>query len=267
MGFAGARWYCLKCAEAITALGRMYIQQTIESAEKDGFVCIYGDTDSCFLSTPGEGGIERKAENFIEKINGNLPDTMELELQGVYRRGVFITKKRYAMLAQDGAIVVKGLERVRRDWAPIAKDTQEAVLRTLLEKADPKEAVRIVKEAVRRVRARKVSKEEITILTQLTKDPERYELTSPHVEAAKKMIKKGREARSGMIIRFIVKMGKGSISERSFPAEDCSLDEYDPDYYINNQLLPAVLRIMEALGFKEAEELKKEQTRLDKFTA
>ncbi len=266
MGFAGARWYCLECAEAVTALGRMYIQQTIDAAEKEGFRVLYADTDSCFLSTPLEGAIEKKAVNFLDKINKGLPETMELELQGIYRRGVFVTKKRYAMLAGDGSIVVKGLERVRRDWAPIAKDTQEAVLRALLEKGDPKEAARIVRDAVKRLRERQVSIDDVTILTQLTKDPDRYELTAPHVEAAKKMIKKGREARAGVLIRFIVKNGRGSISERSYPAEDVPLDEYDPDYYINNQVLPAALRIMEALGFKEAEELKSEQKKLGEFS-
>ncbi len=266
MGFAGARWYCLKCAEATTALGRMYIQQTIDAAEKDGFRVLYADTDSCFLSTPGVGGIEKKAGDFLEGINRTLPETMELELQGIYRRGVFVTKKRYAMLASDGTIVVKGLERVRRDWAPIAKDTQEAVLRALLEKADPKEAARLVRDAVKRLRERRVSKEDVTILTQLTKDPENYELTAPHVEAAKKMIAKGREARAGVLIRFIVKKGRGSISERSYPAEDVTIDEYDPEYYVNNQVLPAALRIMEALGFKEAEELKSEQKKLGEFS-
>lgn len=266
MGFSGARWYCLKCAEAVTALGRMYIQQTIDAAEKEGFRVLYADTDSCFISTPGQEGIDKKAWNFLEQVNRGLPETMELELQGIYRRGVFVTKKRYAMLAGDGSMVVKGLERVRRDWAPIAKDTQEAVLRALLEKADPKEAARIVRDAVKRLRERRVSIGDVTILTQLTKDPDRYELTAPHVEAAKKMIAKGREARAGVLIRFIVKKGRGSISERSYPAEDVTLSEYDPEYYINNQVLPAALRIMEALGFKEAEELKSEQKKLGEFS-
>jgi len=29
--------------------------------------------------------------------------------------------------------------------------------------------------------------------------------------------------------------------------------DYDPDYYVNNQVLPAVMRILEALGYQEDE--------------
>ncbi len=36
----------------------------------------------------------------------------------------FVSKKRYAVI-EDGEIIAKGLELVRRDWAPIVKQTQK----------------------------------------------------------------------------------------------------------------------------------------------
>jgi len=68
--------------------------------------------------------IKDKAQSFIFQVNQNLPEGMELEFEGFFQRGFFVTKKRYALI-QDGNIVVKGLELVRRDWAPVAKKTQE----------------------------------------------------------------------------------------------------------------------------------------------
>lgn len=61
---------------------------------------------------------------------------MELEFEGYYKRG-FCNKKRYALI-EDDKIIVKGLEFVRRDWAPIAKKTQEKVLYTILKEGSPK---------------------------------------------------------------------------------------------------------------------------------
>ncbi len=219
------------------------------------------NTDSEFISGPEEG-FKEKVRGFVSKINKDLPDTMELELQGIYARGIFITKKRYAMISEDGSMVVKGLERVRRDWSPIAKNTQEKVLRAILEKNDPQLAKQIVEKAVADLRAKKVAKEDVVVLTQLTKDPDDYKLLSPHVAAAKR--KKG-AYRAGMTVAFIIVPGGGkTISSKARLAEEVGETGYDPEYYISNQLLPAVRRILEALGM-EAFDGGKPQTKLTKF--
>ena len=49
--------------------------------------------------------IEEKIEELLSSINQNLPSDMELELEGYYDRGFFVTKKRYAVLS-DGEITV-----------------------------------------------------------------------------------------------------------------------------------------------------------------
>ena len=64
--------------------------------------------------------ILEKVTEFLGDVNKNLPDGMELEYEGFYERGFFVTKKRYALI-ENNNIVVKGLELVRRDWAPVAK--------------------------------------------------------------------------------------------------------------------------------------------------
>ena len=64
--------------------------------------------------------IKESAEKFLKAVNKELPDGMELEYEGFFKRGFFVTKKRYALI-EDDTIVVKGLELVRRDWAPITK--------------------------------------------------------------------------------------------------------------------------------------------------
>lgn len=209
--------------------------------------------------------IKDNALKFIAQVNENLPEGMELEFEGFFQRGFFVTKKRYALI-QDGNIVVKGLELVRRDWAPVAKKTQEKVLRALLEEGSPKKAVKIVRNVVEDIRKGKISLEDLVIHTQLTKNPEEYVQSAPHVMAAKKAIKKGRKIGPGTIIQYVVVRGREPISKRAVPLEDADISQYDPSYYIDNQVLPAVSRIIEAIGYLKEDILHKEkQTSLDAF--
>ena len=61
-----------------------------------------------------EAEIKDQAQKFIAYLNSTLPESMELEYEGFYRRGFFVSKKRYAVI-EDGEIIAKGLELVRRE--------------------------------------------------------------------------------------------------------------------------------------------------------
>ena len=103
------------------------------------------------------------------------------------------------------------------------------------------------------------------IHTQLTKNPEEYVQMAPHVLAAKKAIERGRNVSRGAIIRYVI-MGKQPISKRAIPLEDVNVLDYDPTYYIENQVLPAVSRIIEAIGYSKEDILHNEkQSNLDAF--
>jgi DNA polymerase I len=209
--------------------------------------------------------IKDKALSFTTRVNQDLPEGMELEFEGFFQRGFFVTKKRYALI-QDGNIVVKGLELVRRDWAPIAKKTQEKILRALLEEGSPQKAVKIARNTIQEIKDGKISLEDLVIHTQLTKNPDEYVQSAPHVMAARKALQKGRKVGPGTIIRYVVVKGREAISQRAVPLEDADVSHYDPSYYIDNQVLPAVTRIIEAVGYPIEDILHKEkQSSLDAF--
>lgn len=261
MGYPRARWYKKECAESVTSFARSYIKKVMEKAEKEfGMEVIYGDTDSLFVVLDKKN--EEKIERFLNEVNKSLPGIIELEYEGFYRRGLFLTKKRYALINEKGEITVKGLELVRRDWAEIAKATQKAVLEAILKEGNPEKAAEIVKEQIRRIKNREVSLSEIVLHTQITKSIETYKNVGPHVKAARKAIAKGREVYPGMIIKYVIVKGKGMISDRATPVEDVSIEDYDADYYIENQILPPVARILEALGYA-LETLKGEKKQAD----
>ena len=265
LGYPRARWYFKQCAESVTSFGRNYIYKTIGMAKDAGFEVIYGDTDSLFCKLNGKS--KKDATDFLKKVNESLPGIIELELEGFYKRGVFVTKKRYAMISEDNRMVVKGLEFVRRDWAALAKKTQEAVLEAILRDGSREKAAKIVREATKNIFEGKVDLDDLIIYTQLTMPIEQYRAIGPHVAAAKKLKAKGASIEPGMIIAYIEAKGPGSISERAIPVDDFKGMKYDADYYVENQVLPAVMRIMEVLGYRE-DDLRFErekQAKLGKF--
>ena len=249
LGYSRARWYSKECAESVTSFGRHYIQTTIDMSRAMGFDVVYGDTDSLFCKLNGK--TKDDALRFLKKVNESLPGIIELELEGFYPRGVFITKKRYAMIDEAGRMVVKGLEFVRRDWAAIAKKTQEEVLRAILRDGSPERAAEVIKRVTRDIVEGRVELEDLVIYTQLKMPIESYRSVGPHVVAAKRLRALGYTVEPGMMIAYVVVRGPGSISERSYPLEMMEKREPDPDYYISNQVLPAVMRIMEVLGYRE----------------
>jgi len=265
LGYVGAKWYCYDCAASAAAFGRFYIHKSIGMIKKEGFEVVYGDTDSVFVIMPKvkKEKLMEETEKFLKKINGQLPGMVQLEFRGKYEGGIFVTvkgikrgaKKRYALIDNEGNLEIRGFETVRRDWCDLAKDIQHEVLRIILQERDSDKAVKLVRDTVNRIKQGKTKIEELTIYTQLTKPLSAYEQIGPHVNVARKLKKKGRPIGEGMIVQYIVTKRPGSITERSEPVEDVKEGEYDPDYYINHQVLPAAMRVLSALGITEQQVL------------
>jgi DNA polymerase I/DNA polymerase-2 len=258
-GFAGSKWYCRECAASSAAFGRFYIKKVIDEADKEDFIVIYADTDSMFVKIKGD--LKKKTGKFLEKMNKILPGIIELDLQGIYKRGIFIprgvgpgtAKKRYALISKKGVLTIRGLEKVRRDWSNIAKNTQEKVLKLILEKKDVKGAVKYVKNVIKKLKERKIPLKDLTLYEQLTKPLSEYKAIGPHTAAARKIKERGRPIGEGMVIMFVITKGKGSISERAEPIEDVSIKDIDVDYYVTHQIVPAALRVLTVLGVTEEE--------------
>ncbi len=266
LGFAAARWYSLEAAKSITAYGRYYINDVIKRAEAAGFQVLYGDTDSVFLSLRGRSRAE--AEAFIGKVNTKLPGLMELEFEGFYPRGLFVSlkdaeqgggaKKKYALLGEDGRITIKGFESVKRNYADIAREVQERVLDMVLRDEDVEKAFAYLRKTIREVREHKVPIGKVVLMTQLQKPLNRYQSIGPHVAAALRLQKTGHPVGPGMMVKYVIISGKGKISERARLPEEIGQKDYDAEYYIAHQIIPVVEKIFEVLGYSK-EQLMGEQ--------
>lgn len=252
LGYNGARWYSKESAEATTYMGRKYIEDTIEDAEDEGFEVVYGDTDSVFLQ---KENIMEDIDGFLDDVNSNLPEFMELEFEGFFKRGFFTStesgegaKKKYALMDEEGNLKITGFEQVRRDWCPLAKQTQKKVLQKVLED-DIEEALQIVIETVERLREGDVPTEELRIYTTLTKPPEEYGSTAPHVEAVKKAEERGDDIEPETTVAYVITRGTGNISSRAELLEYA--ENYDPEYYIDNQIVPVAYRVLKEFGYSK----------------
>ena len=256
LGYPKSRWYSRECASSVTAWGRSHIKQAEAEAEKQGFNVLYMDTDSLFILMNSK--TERDVINFMEGINKNLPGDMKLELEDFYTRGVFVTKKgkdagakkKYALLSKRGKIKIRGFELVRRDWSKVARDTQREVLGIILKDGSKEKAVNFVNAVIKRLRTGTVPLAELVIYTQLNKEIRDYEVKSPELGAAKKLITTGVKLGMGSMISYVITKNGRTISEKAEPLEMAK--NYDPEYYIAHQILPSVMKILKELGVNES---------------
>lgn len=272
-GFFGARYYCREAAAATAAFARKSIQDVIEKINKSRYNVIYGDTDSiAFLR-----GKKSEADilKFLKELNSQLPGIMELELEDFFKRGIWVTtragitgaKKKYALLNKDNKIKIRGFETVRRDWCKLSRQIQDQVLRSILAEGNEKKALEYIKEVIEKIKNRKIAKEEIIIRTQLKKPIEEYKAISPHVIAAKKMQEQEIPVTQGNLIEYYIaetREKKKLVREKvKLPNEP---GEYNIEYYLERQILPAVENIFQVFNIDINQLIsKKKQTTLDSF--
>ncbi len=257
LGYPKSRWYSRECASSVTAWGRAHIKAAEAEAERLGFNVLYMDTDSLFILMNKK--TEKDVLDFLDHMNAKLPGDMKLELEDFYARGVFVTKKgnesgakkKYAMLSKNGKIKIRGFELVRRDWSKIARETQRAVLDIILREGNKDKAVNYVKDVITRLRGNKVPLKELVIHTQLNKDIRDYEIISPELGAAKKMMAKGIKVGMGTLISYVVTKNGRNISDKAEPLDTAT--NYDAEYYVNNQIIPSVLKLLKELKVSEQE--------------
>ncbi|GAB6947375.1 DNA polymerase II [Vulcanisaeta sp. JCM 16161] len=248
-GWLGARWYRREVAEAVTAWGRNLLKTVIEKARSLGLPIIYGDTDSLFVKN-----ISDKVDALINYINNELG--FEVKVDKVYRRVLFTeAKKRYVGLTVDGEVDIVGFEAVRGDWAEIAKDVQENVAEIVLTTGDVSKAVSYVKSVIDKVKAYQFDIDDVIIWKTLDKSLNEYKVLTPHVAAAKQLVEAGYKVGKGDMIGYVVVKGGGAkLAYKVKPyilVKD--IREIDTDYYVEKQIVPAAMRILEVLGIKESQ--------------
>ncbi len=275
IGFFGARYYSLESSASILAFVRKYNKEIIDKVNSEGYRVIYADTDSVAFTLNNKS--KKQALEFLKKLNSELPGIMELELEDFYVRGIWVTKrtgelgakKKYALLGENGKLKIRGFETVRRDWCALSRELQDDVLDMILKEGKPEKALKKVQDVIDKLKKRKIAKEKLIIKTQLKKPIDEYKSISPHVTIAKRMHELGMPIDVGRLIQFYISEPQSSSKKKSLIRERAKLPdepgEYDLEYYLNHQLLPAIENIFQIFKISKEDILGKKQMNLSEF--
>lgn len=265
LGSSGCRFFDPRLASSITLRGHEIMRRTRELIEARGYQVIYGDTDSTFVWL-GRGHAEEAADRIgrelVQQVNQwwrdhlatefGLDSALELQYETHYRRFLMPTirgaeegsKKRYAGLVQraDGSeeMVFKGLETVRTDWSPLARQFQQELYQRIFRRQPFEDYVR---DYVRSTLAGELD-ELLIYRKRLRRRLEDYERNvPPHVKAARLAdefnARQGRPLqyqRGGWISYVITVSGPEPLENRQAPI--------DYDHYVTRQLKPVADAIL-----------------------
>jgi len=268
VGFFGARYYSWEASSSILAFVRKYNIETIKKIENKGYKVIFGDTDSVAFTREGKSKTDIK--NLLKQLNDELPGVMHLELEDFFKRGLWVTtrsgktgaKKKYAMIDEEGKIKIRGFETVRRDWCPLARKTQDKILRLILKEGNEKKALEYVKEIIQKLKNREIDLEDLIVRSQLKKPISEYKAISPHVVAARKMKENGLPIGVGSLIEFyIAETNTKSKLVREKVKLPKERGNYDMEYYLEKQIIPSAENIFQVfkINLKEIIDGKKQE--------
>ncbi|CAL8118832.1 unnamed protein product [Orchesella dallaii] len=288
LGFRNSRFYAKELAAYITGKGREILLKTKDMVEKMGFEVIYGDTDSLMINSNSQE--IQKVYQIGNKIKSEINrqyKLLELEIDGIFRFLLLLKKKKYAALVYnqksngvvETTLELKGLDMVRRDWAPIAGQTAKLILDEIMteQALDDKifKAVKILNDVASELRTGNVPLKDLLITKQLAKNPDEYKDSQGlyHVQVALRMNKSGKlpkKFKNGDTVSYVfcndglahhlIEVGTAvkkevkseasvSTTENETPVkvETEEILQPDPLYYLSQQLHPVVSRICEPI--------------------
>ncbi|MCF5512138.1 DNA polymerase II, partial [Pseudomonas sp. PA-3-6H] len=265
LGSSGCRFFDTRLASSITLRGHQIMRQTRALVEAQGYEVIYGDTDSTFVwlgSAHSAQDANRIGLALVQHVNDwwrahlsneyGLQSALELQYETHFSRFLMPTirgaeegsKKRYAGLVvrEDGGeeMVYKGLETVRSDWSPLARQFQQELYQRIFHRQPHQDYIR---DYVRRTLSGEF--DELLIYRKRLRRPlHDYERNvPPHVRAARladeynDRLGRPRQYQRGGWISYVISVnGPEPLEVRRAPI--------DYDHYVTRQLQPVADAIL-----------------------
>ncbi|WP_208669134.1 DNA polymerase II [Pseudomonas arsenicoxydans] len=265
LGSSGCRFFDTRLASSITLRGHEIMLRTRQLIEAQGHTVIYGDTDSTFVWLRRAHGQEEAAQigrALVDHVNQwwrehvqqeyGLQSALELQFETHYTRFLMPTirgaeegsKKRYAglVIRADGTdeMVYKGLETVRTDWSPLARQFQQELYSRIFHRQPYQDYVR---DYVRKTLSGEFD-DRLIYRKRLRRTLDDYERNvPPHVRAARiaddfnDLQGRPRQYQNGGWINYVITVaGPEPLEIRSAPI--------DYDHYVTRQLQPVADAIL-----------------------
>ncbi len=256
LGSRGCVFHDARLASSITLRGHEIMKQTKQWIEALGLTVIYGDTDSTFvhISSPERvGDIDAFARELVASINEKwrlklkqefqLDCYLELEYERHFEQFFMPTlrgstegsKKRYvgAYLQEDQSLklVFKGMEQVRSDWSPLAREVQAELYYRLFAKQD---VLGYLKQIVDTLQRGELD-DKLIFSKRLRRNIEDYTAkSSPHVKAATLWCQRSGDdshGKRGEKISYL-------MTQNGAEPVQHLLGKIDYQYYLDKQIAP-----------------------------
>jgi DNA polymerase I len=117
----------------VTRRGREILRQMLEWLRQEGADPVEIDTDGIYFVPPSEVNTEQKARALVERLSTSLPAGIEVEFAGRYQAMFSYKKKNYALLDENGNVIVRGSALRSRGMEPYLREFLSAMIRLLLE--------------------------------------------------------------------------------------------------------------------------------------
>ncbi|GJM11746.1 MAG: DNA polymerase [Pseudohongiella sp.] len=260
LGTSGCRFLDSRLVSSITKRGHEILIQSKNFIEEAGYQVIYGDTDSVFvlLGSVPDDQVKAIGDNLTLRLNewwtNSLRDKygissfLEMEFETHFSKFLMPTvrgsdagsKKRYAGLIVDSEnsdnfrLLFKGLESVRSDWSPLAREFQQELYRRIFLDQPFEDYIKLT---VQRLNDAQIESELVLRKRLRRKLKEYVKNVPPHVQAARKAeeIRRQRELpslyQSGGWIEYIMTVNGAEPRQYRESA-------IDYEFYIERQLAP-----------------------------
>lgn len=228
LGFAQGNFADFEAAAEVTARGRELLTRMIDWLKGHGARILEVDTDGIYFVPPsGEGA--PSGEDLMEALNRELPEGIQVDLDGRYRSMYCHRMKNYALLDLEGKVTLRGSGLRSRSLEPFLRQTLEEMLTLALQDRSPEIPALFDRVAgallERRIPVKSLARTEI-----LAESPENYgrkiEAGSRNRAAAYELaLASGRDLRAGDAVSYYITGDRASV--RAY--ENCRLlTDHDP---------------------------------------
>ncbi len=248
LGFAQGLFSDFTAAETVTADGRALLRDMIENLRKMGAKPIEIDTDGAyFVPPPFKTGAD--LAGFRAGFLATLPEGIDVEFDGEYKAMFSYKMKNYALLCEDGRVIMKGAALKSRGLERFQRTFMGELIRLKLEGRDGEiPALKARYETA--IRERKLPIGELAKTATLQDSPASYQAKIADKARARDAayelaLKSGRDYRAGDQLSFYVTGDRKSVAAH----ENSKLvSEWDPASRDEN--VPYYLAKLEALYAK-----------------
>lgn len=129
LGFAQGHFADFDAAAEVTAKGREILRGMVDFLRGQGARVIEIDTDGIYFVPPTD--VSR--EELLDRLSTSLPEGIEVEMERQYRAMFSYKAKNYALLTEEGTMIIKGAALKSRGLERFLREFYSGALRALLE--------------------------------------------------------------------------------------------------------------------------------------